>query len=168
MARRTADSAWLEAARASKGTMTTPRRLVLRANALYVGAAGLAGLIFDVRGVLLGVGPQGRLLAGAPHAAIGFVEAHGLAVILAVMMWRSSSVRSWHLAAAAMEVLLGTANLAFWEMFVATDALAVGYVTTALHWSFVLAQLLAAFAAPGIDPRGARTGRLESARAADA
>jgi hypothetical protein len=44
----------------------------------------------------------------------------------------------------AMEVLLGTANLVFWEMFVASDALLVGYVTTALHWTFVLTQFIAA------------------------
>ena len=65
--------------------MTAPvRRLVLRANALYIGLAGLAGMLFDIRGVLYGLGPQGRLLAQAPHAAIGFIEAHGLAVILAL------------------------------------------------------------------------------------
>ena len=64
----------------------TFRQRLLRANALYIGIAGCAGLVFDIRGVLLGLGPQGRLLAAAPHAAIGFVEAHGLAVILAVLI----------------------------------------------------------------------------------
>ena len=103
--------------------------------------------MFDIRGVLFGLGPQGRLLENAPYAGIGFVEAHGLALILAVLLWRAAPVRSWHLTAVAMEVLLGTANLAFWQMFVATDALAVGYVTTSLHWLFVAAQSLAAFAA---------------------
>ena len=119
------------------------RKLILRTNALYIGVAGLAGLLFDIRGILFGLGPQGRLLASAPHAGIGFVEAHGLAVILAVMVWRAAPARSAHAAAITMEVLLGTANLAFWQMFVATDALTVGYVTTVLHWTFVAAQLAA-------------------------
>ena len=130
--------------------MTAPvRRLVLRANALYIGLAGLAGMLFDIRGVLYGLGPQGRVLAQAPHAAIGFIEAHGLAIILAVLLWRAVPARSWHLTALAMEVLLGTSNLAFWDMFVATDALAVGYVTTGLHWIFVVLQALAAVSSIG-------------------
>ena len=131
--------------------MTAPvRRLVLRANSLYIGLAGLAGMLFDIRGVLYGLGPQGRVLAQAPHAAIGFIEAHGLAVILAVLLWRAVPARSWHLTALAMEVLLGMSNLAFWDMFVATDALAVGYVTTGLHWIFVVLQALAAMTASGV------------------
>ena len=130
----------------------TVRRLILRTNALYIGLAGLAGMLFDIRGVLYGLGPQGRLLAQAPHAGIGFIEAHGLAVILAVLLWRAAPARSWHLTAVAMEVLLGTSNLAFWDMFVATDALTVGYVTTGLHWMFVLLQALAAVTASADAP----------------
>jgi hypothetical protein len=130
--------------------MTAPaRRLILRANALYIGLAGLAGMLFDIRGVLYGLGPQGRLLAQAPHAGIAFIEAHGLAVILAVLLWRAAPARSWHLTALAMEVLLGTSNLAFWDMFVATDALVVGYLTTGLHWMFVVLQAVAAVTAAG-------------------
>ena len=86
------------------------------------------------------------MLAAAPHAAIGFVEAHGLAVILAVLRWRATPARAWHLTAVALEVLLGTSNLAFWSLFVATGALTMGYVTTGLHWLFVALQLTAAFA----------------------
>jgi hypothetical protein len=47
-----------------------------------------------------------------------------------------------------MEVLPGTANLAFWKLFVATDALMNGYVTTILHWTCVAAQLIAAASTP--------------------
>lgn len=122
---------------------TTVRQLILRANALYIGVAGFAGVIFDIRGVLYGLGPQGRALAAAPHAGIGFVEAHGLAVILAVVLWRSKPERSAHLTALAIAALLGTANLAFWQTFIAMDALVMGYVTTALHWTFVALNLAA-------------------------
>ena len=123
---------------------TTMRQLILRANALYIGVAGFAGVIFDIRGVLYGLGPQGRALAAAPHAGIGFVEAHGLAVILAVVLWRSKPERSAHLTALAVVALLGTANLAFWQTFIAMDALVMGYLTTALHWTFVALNLAAA------------------------
>jgi hypothetical protein len=120
------------------------RQLILRANALYIGVAGFAGVIFDIRGVLYGLGPQGRALAAAPHAGIGFVEAHGLAVILAVVLWRSKPERSAHLTALAVVALLGTANLAFWQTFIAMDALVMGYLTTVMHWTFVALNLAAA------------------------
>jgi hypothetical protein len=123
---------------------TNVRHLILRANALYIGVAGFAGMIFDIRGVLYGLGPQGRALANAPYAGIGFVEAHGLAVILAVLLWRAKPERSAHFTAAAVVALLGTANLAFWQAFIAMDALVMGYVTTALHWTFVVLNLAAA------------------------
>jgi hypothetical protein len=120
------------------------QQLILRANAFYIGIAGAAGVVFDLRGAWYGVGPQGRVLADAPHAAIGFVEAHGLAVILAVLLWRAVPSRSWHLTAAAMVALLGTSNLLFWPLFAASGALALGYVTTALHWTFFMLQMAAA------------------------
>jgi hypothetical protein len=133
---------------------TIVRTAVLRANALYIGVAGFAGVIFDIRGVLYGLGPQGRALANAPYAGIGFVEAHGLAVILAVLLWRARPDRAAHLTAVAIAALLGTANLAFWQAFVAMDALVMGYVTTALHWTFVVLNLVGAVTAGRGDSLG--------------
>jgi len=132
----------------------TLRQLILRANALYIGVAGFAGVIFDIRGVLYGTGPQGKALAAAPHAGIGFVEAHGLAVILAVVLWRAKPDRSAHFTALAVVALLGTANLAFWQTFIAMDAVVMGYLTTALHWTFVALNLAAAMhVSPAIEER---------------
>jgi hypothetical protein len=130
----------------------TMRAVILRANALYVGLAGFAGVIFDLRGVYFGLGPQGRILTTAPHAAIGFVEAHGLAAILAIVLWRSTPTRAAHATALAMSALLGVSNILFWQMFIAADALAVGYVTTALHWTFVALQFFAMWNATNIVP----------------
>ncbi len=138
---------------------TTVRQLILRANALYIGVAGFAGMIFDIRGILYGLGPQGRALANAPYAGIGFVEAHGLAVILAVLLWRARPDRSAHLTALAVVALLGTANLAFWQVFIAMDALVMGYVTTALHWTFAALNLGAAVFEE--NPSGVRGGVVE-------
>jgi hypothetical protein len=140
------------------------RRTILRANALYIGVAGFAGVIFDIRGVLYGLGPQGRALADAPYAGIGFVEAHGLAVILAVLLWRARPDRAAHLTALAVVALLGTANLAFWQAFIAMDALMMGYVTTALHWTFVALNLAGAFSAQQSDAISVLTGPHAGAR----
>jgi hypothetical protein len=120
------------------------RRLILRANAAYIAVAGTLGVAFDLAGAFYGVGPQGLVLQRAPLAAIGFVEAHGLAVILAALLWRAAPDRAWHVAAAAMVTLLGLSNLTFWQLFVQTDMLVMGYVTTGLHLTFAALQSVAA------------------------
>jgi hypothetical protein len=121
-----------------------PRQLLLRANALFLIVAALGGLRSDLMGAWLGRGPVAPILGTAPHAAIGFVEAHGLAVILGVLLWRALPQRSWHVTAACIHLLLGTSNLVFWQAFVAGDMLAVGHVTTLLHALFLVLQAWAA------------------------
>src|SRR5262245_51496629 len=117
------------------------RRVILRANAVYLGLGAVGGFFFlDLPGIVSNVGPGGRVLANAPHAAIGFVEAHGLAFILSVLLWRAEPARSWHVTGATIGLLLGTCNLIFWQIFVDGEALAMGYVTTGLHWIFAVVQ----------------------------
>jgi hypothetical protein len=144
-----------------EGVMTfATRRVILRANAIYLGVSAVAALLFmDLPGVLFGVGPAGRIIANAPYSGIGFIEAHGLAFILSVLFWRAEPVRAWHFTGVAQATLLGTANLVFWQIFIAGDALVMGYVTTSLHWIFAVAQLCAAIAAsePTVVRRGVVT-----------
>lgn len=131
------------------------RRLILRANAIYLGASAIMGLILlDIRGIFFGAGPEGRVLVNAPYAGVGFLESHGLALIIAILLWRAPAVRSWHVTGAATAALLGTANLICWEIFSAADILPMGYLTTALHWTFALAQLAAAAATGSRAPSG--------------
>jgi hypothetical protein len=131
------------------------RTAILRANAIYLLVAAAGGFTADILGAFFGRGPVAPVLAAAPNAAIGFVEAHGLAFIIGVLLWRAETSRTWHLTAAAVHVLLGTANLVFWQLFIAGDMLTVGYVTTALHWLFVALQLAAAASAGSAQPRHA-------------
>jgi len=125
--------------------MSPLRRHVLLADAVFLGFASTTALLADVIGVTFGLGPQGPFLSATPPAAVGFIEAHGLALILGVLFWRAAPARSWHLTAAAVHLLLGAVNLAFWRFFIAADMLAVGYVTTLLHILFVLLQSYAVF-----------------------
>lgn len=120
------------------------RQLILRANAIYLLVAATGGLWTDLSGVFLGKGAFAPIVAAAPHAGIGFVEAHGLALIIGVLLWRAEPSRTWHLAAAAVHLLLGTANLVFWQIFVFAGVLVMGYATTALHGLFLVLQLAAA------------------------
>lgn len=141
------------------------RRLLLRANAAFLLIASAGGMWSDLTGAFLARGHVAPVLAHAPHAAIGFVEAHGLAFIIGVLLWRAEPQRSWHLTAAAVHLLLGTANLVFWQIFIAADMLAVGYITTSLHWLFVALQLFAAVtAAAGKVPADLTINRSHQAR----
>ena len=137
------------------------RRLILRFHAAYLGFFALAGFFFmDMAAVLSGTGPAARLLGNGDEllAAIGFIEAHGLALILAVLFWRAPAERAWHATGAATAGLLGVCNLSFWQLFVVTDALAMGYVTTGLHLIVAVLQLGAAIAASSSAPAGVRHG----------
>jgi hypothetical protein len=128
------------------------RLLILRADALFLIFASIGGAMTDIAGSFFGSGPEVAILSDAPGAGIGFLEAHGLALILGILFWRATPARDWHLTAAAVHALLGSANLAFWQFFVVTDQLAVGYITTALHGLFVILQLWAAFAVKSDSP----------------
>ena len=118
---------------------------VMRANALYLGAASTAALHADVLGAAFGLGPLAPVFSAVPHAAIGMLEAHGLALIVAVLFWRAAPAPQWHGAALAVHLLLGSANLAFWPLFGAAGMVGVGVVTTVLHGVFALLQAYALY-----------------------
>ena len=123
------------------------RQAILRANAIFLLVASTWGMWGDIAGAFFAIGPQRAIIGAAPHAAIGFVEAHGLAFIIGILLWRAAPLRSWHLMAVAVHVLLGTSNIVFWQIFVAANALWGGYLTTSLHVLFALLQIGAAISA---------------------
>jgi hypothetical protein len=130
------------------------RQLTLRAHGFYIAFAGVAALFaWDIPGSFFGTGPQARILGDSPYAGIGFVEAHGLAIILGVLLWRATPLRSWHVVGLAIGVLLGASNLAFWQLFIIGDVLVAGYVTTALHWAFAALHMAALASAREASPR---------------
>ncbi|MBR1267853.1 hypothetical protein JQ629_10080 [Bradyrhizobium sp. AUGA SZCCT0222] len=124
--------------------MTASRQTLLRTNAIFLLAASAGGFCSDVLGIFFASGPVAKIVAAAPYSGLGFIEAHGLAFLIGIQMWRAEASRAWHLTAVAIHVLLGTANLVFWQFFIAADMLVVGYVTTALHGLFAVLQLIAA------------------------
>src|SRR5262245_34729323 len=134
----------------------TVRRRILRADALFLIVVGAIQFALELSAYYFGVGPASRLIHDAPHTVIGFIEAHGLAIIMGVLFARAVPTRSWHFAAAAVHALLGTANLIFWQIFVAAGVLPLGYGSTAAHGIFVVLQLWAAAASSARIPEAAR------------
>ena len=124
--------------------MKPSRQMLLRANSLFLSKLAIAGLAMDMLGIFFARGPQASLLAAAPHTGIGFVQAHGLSLILSMALWRAAPTRSWHLTAGAAHALLGGANLAFWQVFIAADMTSAACITTSLHGLFAVLQFCAA------------------------
>jgi hypothetical protein len=142
------------------------RGLILRLNGAFLLVASSTGVTAEILSHFWGVGPWSRLFRDSPYT-IGFFEAHGLALVISLLLLRmaASNLRPWwHLFAAAAEVVLGGANLLFWETFVAFDKVPLGVVTTALHFTFVGAHLLCYARAASTGMVAHRSGRTERNR----
>jgi len=94
---------------------------------------GGASLIAEVIGYFWGVGPMACVF-GSPQTA-GEVEAHGLAVVVGVVLIRAAALIDPTLVACgrAEQPPPAGCNRAFFRRF---DRLAVGWVTTSLHLLF--------------------------------
>jgi hypothetical protein len=103
--------------------ITSTRKTILRANALYLGIASVAA---------------------APYAAIGLCRSARPCVHHRGAAVNAQPVRYAHLTVAAVMTLLGVSNLVFWPLFTATGMTTAGVLLTSGHLGFALAQLLAA------------------------
>lgn len=100
-------------------------------------------MLSELAGHFLGIGPLASTL-GSPHTIGGF-EAHGLAVLIAVLLFRgsrSAESKQWHVFGFGTHLFLGTANILFWASFVQHGVVPVGIVTTILHGVFVVGHTI--------------------------
>lgn len=113
----------------------------LRLDGAFLAVAGSTALLADILGHFFGIGPMAETF-NSPYTIGGF-EAHGLAIIIAVLLLRAAKLadrRLWHALGLSVHLLLGTANIIFWSSFLQLDVLMVGVITTALHIIFASAQ----------------------------
>lgn len=117
--------------------------ILLRANAAFLMLMGGGAAVADAAGHFLGVGPLAQAMYQAPLAISSF-EAHLLALILGVVLWRAASVPErgpFHLLAATVHFVLGGSNLLFFNAAFGTlNIRTFGVVITTIHFAFVLAQ----------------------------
>lgn len=115
---------------------------ILKLNAAFLVGGSLGGLfLLDIPGMLAS-GPARAILGPAPYLAIGFLEAHCLAFVIAMLLWHGEPKARWHFTALSTELILGTCNILCWQLFVVTGTLVMGYLTTSLHWIFAALQLV--------------------------
>ena len=136
-------------------------RVILTVNGCFLAVVGGAQLLFEMLSCFFGVGPLGAIFAHSPYT-IGFVEAHGLALLIGVLLLCIAAPAprpAWHLFAASAHVLLGGANLLFWSSFITWGLVPGGVVATICHALLLAAELWCGLrAAPSwtIDGRVAR------------
>ncbi|HLO29185.1 MAG TPA: hypothetical protein VK249_08625 [Anaerolineales bacterium] len=118
------------------------RTLILRTDSILLALFGLFGMTMDLLGYFAGVGAWKDMFFNNA-LAVGAVEAHGLAIILAVVLLRHAAIRDnamWHLTAVTAHLLLGICNLVFWQVFVHVNVVPLGIVATAYHFVFAAAN----------------------------
>ena len=124
--------------------MRIARGKLMRANGAFLALVGGTQVIFELLSHFFGIGPWGRIFA-ASHYTIGFLEAHGLAFLIGLLLIFVASAdpkRSWHGFTACVHVLLGGANLLFWSSFVYWGLVPMGAIATAFHGLFLVAQIV--------------------------
>jgi len=100
-------------------------------------------VVFELLAYYGGVGPYGYIFEESPYA-IGWVEAHGLAFIFGMLLLTVAARdlrRFWHVLAAAVHTLLGTANLVFWQSFIVFGMVPMGIAATVVHFVLVAAHI---------------------------
>jgi hypothetical protein len=118
------------------------RQTILRLNGTFLLVVGLAQAIFELLSHFLGLGPLGTRFVDSAYT-IGFFEAHGLAVLIGLLLLRAAVVRPdrfWHAFAVVVHLLLGGANLLFWSSFVELDFVGPGLVATVFDGIFLVAE----------------------------
>lgn len=118
------------------------QKIILRVNAVFLLSVGFVQLVSELLSHFIGAGPLGGRFTASPYT-IGFFEAHGLAVLIGILMFNASlekPKRFWHLFAVSVHLLLGGANIVFWDSFVTLDFVPAGIIATIFHSLFILAQ----------------------------
>jgi hypothetical protein len=139
------------------------RTLLLVNGGVLVLVSAFAGLS-DLAGHYFGLGPFAMFEGN--YDSIAFVEAHGLAFIMALLFLthRAWPTARWNWIAAATHLLLGGSNLMFWPLFIETGTVPMGVVMTAMHLLFVGLHVVAALArTPALVSGPGATFRIASA-----
>ena len=118
------------------------RHRIMIIDGIFLALAGTAQVTLELLAHFLGVGPYAAVFDRSAYT-IGWVEAHGLAAVIGVVflvVGARDRRRFWHGFALAVHLLLGAANLVFWQSFVDFGTTSLGGVGTTAHVLFATAQ----------------------------
>ena len=135
-------------ASAQRPALAMLRSTLLRLDGAFLVLVGAVQVPFELASHHLGVGPYGGHFLGSPDT-IGFVEAHGLALLIGLLLLGVAApapTRAWLLFAFGVHLLLGGANVLFWDSFVALGLTPMGAIATVIH-ALLIGAYLAVLAA---------------------
>jgi len=83
-----------------------PTNPVLKLNGAFLILIGSLQMVFESLSHFAGLGPLSDRFMGSPYT-IGFFEAHGLAVLMGLLLWRASAdpEKFWHQFAIVVHIL---------------------------------------------------------------
>jgi hypothetical protein len=118
------------------------RQRILIIDGCFLALVATVQVTLEVLAHFFGIGPYAGIFARSPYT-IGWVEAHGLAAMIGVLLLAAGirdRRRFWHAFALGVHLLLGAANLVFWQSFVEFATVPLGELSTAAHLLFATAQ----------------------------
>ena len=121
------------------------KKNILKIDGLFLVIMGSLAGITDLVSYFAGKGPFGKVYF-QNSIAIGGFEAHCLAVIIgAVLVLKSKSQEAafYHKVAIFIHSTLGVSNLIWFNVFLDTNTIPMGYITTLAHFSFILFNVIA-------------------------
>ncbi|MBC7901437.1 MAG: hypothetical protein H7070_15445 [Saprospiraceae bacterium] len=120
------------------------KRIILRGDAVFLGLAGIFGLVSDLLSHYGGSGSFGTTFYRNP-LVIGVVEAHSLAILTAATMWyfskkHTATFGNW--AGLSAHLICGISNILWFDVFISVGAAGKGMAITALHFVFAALNAL--------------------------
>ena len=125
--------------------------MLFRINGTFLVVVGGVQVVLELLSYYAGAGIYGPIFRSSPYT-IGWVEAHGLALLIGLLFLRVAvpdGRHVWSAFAIAVHTLLGTANLVFWGSFVHFNLVTMGIAATVAHALFVAAHTILLFARRG-------------------
>lgn len=124
------------------------RNKLLRLDALFIGITGAVQMMMEIAGHFKQTGIYSDIFARSPYT-IGFFEAHGLAMLIALLVLTSKGTRNqfWHRVMLIVHLFLGGANVLFWHSFVVFDLIIPGTIATIFHGCFAIGNFYVVYTA---------------------
>jgi hypothetical protein len=121
------------------------KKMVLKIDGFFLVIMGTLAGVTDLVSYFAGKGPFGDIYY-QNSIAIGGFEAHCLALIagsVLVVKSKSPDAIFFNKVGAFIHTSLGISNLIWFNIFLETDTIPMGYITTFAHFLFILLNIIA-------------------------
>ena len=122
--------------------MPWPSKKILKLHGFLLTGLGGITCLNSIVGFRFTKGPF-LFLGTNEVAAVGFIEAYGLACLLGVSLIIAATKsyhRSWHFVAAVIHLFLFIVNIRFWHLYEPLNLQPAGLIATALHLCLVILE----------------------------